>query len=164
MNIKYIMLLVVALAFNSAFAIDEVSSEYQDEIFLIYDLYKDSQASLVEESINLKIIRNDNGSNKITLASFVVEGFHGGNNLNQFFVMFESNENQENNKTMVTGVFPVGIFKVAYDIENSEYSSGKIRIPAPQNPQASWHTANDLEFQKVGSLWWDRVDIISSEN
>lgn len=102
-------------------------------------LYGDGNASLnLKSLISVDVIEPDKG-NCVTLVSFYMEGFSGGNNRSQFIVFLDCHSSK------VMGVHPFYHHRNKYDIKSATYKNRTITIPSP---------LGEIRFSNKYSIWW----------
>jgi len=121
----------------------EINDEIISQVKKVSSLYGDGNASLNIKSLKaLDVIEPDKGS-CVTLVSFYMEGFSGGNNSAQFIVIL----NCDNANVM--GVHPFYHQRNKYDIKAATYKNKTIKIPSPKG---------SISFTNKYSIWWSQSE------
>ncbi|MCP4326201.1 MAG: hypothetical protein GY787_31070 [Alteromonadales bacterium] len=109
------------------------------------NLYSDGNASLNIKSIKAADVIESDKRSCVTLVSFYMEGFSGGNNSSQFIAFLNCNH------TKVMGVHPFYHHRNKYDINSATYKNKTICIPSPKG---------SISFSNKHSIWWSQSEQI----
>jgi len=148
---KYILCSLLVVSLSTLSHAQPTSNEILSKVKNISNLYSDGHASLVEKSIQFKDVINPKNGLCVTLVSFFMEGFSGGNNTSQFIAFLNcQNSNKERGENTqvvknVIGIHPFYHHKNIYDINSAKYSNKSIVIDSP---------SITVHFSKKHSIWW----------
>lgn len=149
MHLKILFLLFITLTASAGEVTDEITSQVKS----IASLYGDGQAGLVEKSIQVREVTELKGQNCVTLVSFYMGGFSGGNNTSQFIVFLKCrgkvgdvDPTSQFNKSVI-GIHPFYHHRNKYDIHSARYENRVITIASPKG---------EIEFTNRYSIWWSQ--------
>jgi len=109
------------------------------------NLYGDGNASLNIKSIKAVDVIEPDKKSCVTLVSFYMEGFSGGNNSSQFIAFLNCSN------TKVMGGHPFYHHRNQYDIKSATYKDKTISIPSPKGA---------INFSNKHSIWWSQSEQI----
>jgi len=143
-SMKYLYSLGVIFTVFTAQAV-EINDGIISQVKKASNLYGDGNSSLIIKSLKaVNVIEPDKGS-CVTLASFYMEGFSGGNNSSQFIAFLNCNN------TKVMGIQPFYHHRNKYDIKSATYKNKTISIPSPKG---------SISFTNKYSIWWSQSEQI----
>ncbi|PVZ72187.1 hypothetical protein [Pelagibaculum spongiae] len=130
---------LLSLSLSSFAALDDKG--IKDKVRIISKLYGDNYAVLLPKSIKTK--KMDRAG--VTVISFHMEGFSGGNNSSQFIVFLNSDSQN------VMGIHPYYHHRNFYDINSAIYSDKVITINSPSGV---------ISFYRKYSIWLSSAEQI----
>lgn len=153
-----LVLLIVGIAFIVApTQATQVTPEIHSQVEKISLLYGDGQASLRLKTIQVKDVVDQKTGYCVTLVSFYMSGFSGGNNSSQFIALlncksatgdYEPSFKFEKN---IIGVHPFYHHRNEYDLESATYVGRIITINSPKG---------SVNFTNKYSIWWSQSEQI----
>ena len=153
-SVASIVLLILASSSHAALVGDDIIAMVNK----ISELYGDGQASLVKKSIIVKEVYKENSNSCVTLLSFSMEGFSGGNNTAQFIAFLTCQQPEKaadaNHvfQRRVVGVHPFYHHRNRYDVSSAVYENQQVVISSP---------AGKVSFTNKFSIWWSQTEQLS---
>jgi len=135
----------------------EVSPEIRSQVEKVSTLYGDGKASLRVKTIQVKDVVDEETGYCVTLVSFYMSGFSGGNNSSQFITFLKcKNENGDYAPNVkfeksIIGVHPFYHHRNKYDLESATYIGRIITINSPKG---------GVNFTNKYSIWWSQSEQI----
>ena len=159
---KYLYNLVLLVVVGITFVVfttqaSEVTPEIRSQVEKVSELYGDGKASLRVNTIKVKDVVNEKTGYCVTLVSFYMSGFSGGNNSSQFITFLKCRSktgdyepNFKFNKSII-GVHPFYHHRNKYDLDSATYIDRIITINSPKGA---------VNFTDKYSIWWSQSEQI----
>lgn len=158
MDMKYLIGLLFLFLSAPALA-EEVSPEIFSQVEKIAQLYGDGYAFLEKQTVQVKDVIEPQNGYCVTLVSFYMSGFSGGNNSSQFIAFLKCRGKTGNYDTgsefvkSIIGIHPFYHHRNKYDLASAKYNGRVISIDSP---------IGQISFTNQHSIWWsqnEQIDI-----